>query len=160
MCDPLTIIAGTTAVVSGYGQYQQGQYQEKVAKNNAIIQQRMADDALSRGQRAENEHRLKVAMLKDKQRTAIAAGGREISGSAFDVLEDTEAMGELDALTIRQNASNEAWGNLVNASNYRAQGKLDRMAGTSGAATTILSGAGSAYRQYQIGKINKAKTEG
>lgn len=149
MCEPTTIMALTAAATatSAYSQYQQGQYQSKVAKNNAIIQQRMAAYALSRGERAENEHRLRVAIMADRQKAELAAGGREISGSAYDVLQDTAAMGELDALTIRQNAANEAWGYEVQGMNYLAQGKMDKRAGITGAAGTILSGGAKVGQQ-------------
>jgi hypothetical protein len=151
MCDPVTmgtIALVTTAaggVMSAYGQYESGKYQEKVAKNNAIIQQRMAKDALKRGQTAEDRHRDKVAQFKSQQAAKMGAAGIDLGvGSATDLLADTAMMGELDALTIRSNAQREAYGHGVQAQNYLSQGELARSQGTYGAIGTLLTTAGSA----------------
>lgn len=132
-----------TGGITAYGQHQQGKYQEDVAKNNAIVNQRMAQNALDRGRREEDAHRMKVAQFKSRQRAEFAAGGVDMqSGSALDILEDTAMMGELDALTIRSNAENEAYAYRAGAGNQIAQGRLSRMAGDYGAASTLLSTGG------------------
>lgn len=155
MCDPVTLTLTATALATGigaYGQYQQGKYQQKVAKNNSIVLNRMAEDARARGSEKEQQHRMRVAQMKSKQRAAVGASGRDISGSASDLLADTAMMGELDALTIRANADREAYGHEVGATNELAQGKLDRMRGNYGAMGTLLSGGGqfaSQWKQYK-----------
>jgi hypothetical protein len=137
MCDPLTATAVALTVASGtasaYGQYQSGKYQEKVAKNNALIQGRMAEDALKRGQ------------IKSQQAAKMGAAGIDMGvGSAADMLADTAMMGELDALTLRSNAQREAWGHDVQASNFLSEGRLSSYKGNYGAASTILGTAGTA----------------
>ena len=152
MCDmgiSAMILTGLATGLSAYGQLQQGKYQSQVARNNAIVQNRMAEDAIERGQREEARHRMKVGLIKGQQRAQIGASGREFSGSAIDILNDTTVMGELDAFTIRDNAEREAYGFRVGATNSLAQGKLDRMRGNYGAGGTLLTGASKVAGQYK-----------
>lgn len=163
--------------MSAYGMYAQGQqakqmgeYQAVVAANNAItagynadIQERAASDAEARGRIEEQQQRLRVKQAIGQQRSALAASGVQVdTGSALDVVADTSMFGEMDALTIRSNAEREAYGNRVNAFNYRAQGQnfmaegaLSRLAGSNaarngmwGAGATLLSGAGQIGMNY------------
>lgn len=157
MCAPAALAAAApyliaaTAVAGGYAaysSYQQGKFQQKVANNNAEVANQMATQAIERGQRDEMRHRLKVAHMKSDQRAAFGASGRDISGSALDILGDTAMMGELDALTIRYNAQLEGYGQEVQAENFKAQGKLDRQAGNAQAAGTLLETAGNVGSQW------------
>lgn len=169
MCELATaslVMAGASAVVGGVGQMQAGaaakaagQYQAQVARNNAIIANYNADDALKRGQVEEQKYRGQVSQLVGRQRAVLAANGVVVDeGSALDITSDTRAVGELDALTIRYNSEREAY-------NYRRQGDnftsdanlLDMRASQSesaamlGTVSTLLSGAGSvADKWYQF----------
>ena len=159
MCTPAIMTGLTVAstLFGAYTQYQQGRYQSQVAKNNAMIQQRMAQDALARGTREEQMMRIKVAQEKGRQRAQFGASGAEVgSGSSLSALADTAMMGELDALTLRSGAQREAYAHQMQASQYQAQSKLDRAAGLYGAAGTLLGGAGRVSEQwYKYGKGNK-----
>jgi len=132
-------VTAASGLFSAYGQYQQGKYQEQVGKNNAIVQNRMAENAVQRGQQEEQRHRMRVAQMKSDQRAAFGASGRDISGSALDIIGDTAQMGELDAMTLRSNAETEAYGHKVAAVNSRAEGKLARQKGKFAAGSTLLS---------------------
>lgn len=95
-------------------------------RNTANINARLADqqaaDALARGQSAEFNSRLRTSQLKGTQTAALAAHGVALDqGSALDVLTSTDVMGAADAATIRDNAAKEAWGDKVQAANYRSQ---------------------------------------
>ena len=134
----------------------QQRYQAAVDRNNQIIANRQAEDALRRGEKEEKQHRLKIEQLKGRQKTVFAASGVETdSGSALDILSDTAEIGELEALTIRNNAEREAYGHRVQANNFgaSAQNRLlaadntTRAAGFSGF-STLLSGAGSVADQF------------
>ena len=151
MCDPVTIMAVTAGagVLSAYGQYEQGKYQEQVGKNNAIMQNRMAENAMQRGQQEEQRHRMRVAQMKSDQRAAFGASGRDISGSALDIIGDTAQMGELDAMTLRSNAETEAYGHKVAAVNSRAEGKLARQKGKFAAMNTLLTTGSKVGGQWQ-----------
>ena len=149
MCDPVTLAIVASTAVSAYGQKQQGDYANQVAKNNATTQGYMAADAIKRGERDEQRHRLQVAQMKSEQRAAFGASGRDISGSAENIIADTAMMGELDALTLRSNAQREAYGHEVSAVNYKAEGKLAKKQGKYAAAGSLLSGAGSASASFK-----------
>lgn len=152
MCDPATATMVLTAggtLFSAHQAMEQADYQEQVAKNNAITQERMAKDAEARGRIEEANHRLKVAQMKSSQRARQGATGAEVNtGSAALLQQDTAEMGELDALTIRSNARRESWGYRVGATNSRAQGKLDKMRGRSNAAGTLLTGGSQVAGQW------------
>lgn len=151
MCDPLTIAATTLAAgtaYSAYGQYQAGKYNAAVAETNAELAELSAQDAERRGTAEAARYRMNIRSLQGRQRAAIGSAGIERSGSALDILTDTAAIGELDLATIRSNAAREAFGFRTQGLNYRAQGRLDRFAGRTGAIGTILGGASRAAGLY------------
>ncbi len=164
MCDPTTLAVASlaTSVIGGGMQYmaqkQAGaaqanalRYQADVDKNNSIIQERLAKDAIERGKTEEQMHRIKIGQLKGQQLNAFAKNGVETdSGSALDVLSDTAMIGELEALTIRNNAEREAYGYRVQGMNYSASAANNRTAASTArssantaALTSVLSTAGS-----------------
>ena len=132
------------------------EYQAKIDDNNRKVAEWKAADAIARGKKEESSHRIKVAALKGRQRSALAASGVVVdSGSALDILADTAALGELDALTIRSNAEREAYEHKVTASNLTANAGMKRMgagnaliAGKIGSMTSLLSGAGSVANKW------------
>lgn len=137
---------GIGTVVDVYGQYQSGKQNERLAKANARIAEMQAVDAIARGRESERRFRQDVSGLVGAERAALAAQGIEVdTGDALQIQEDTAALGELDALTIRNNAAREAWGYRVQAADYRAQGELARTEGTFGAFSTLLTGGAQAY---------------
>lgn len=128
MCDPVTLAVvsiGTTLASTGLGiagQMQQAQsqqamhgYQAAVAHNNRIAAHRMAEEAMRRGQIEEQARRTRTAQVLGTETAILAGQGTDLAGSPTDILGDTAAAGEMDALTIRGNAAREAWG-------YRAKG--------------------------------------
>lgn len=160
MCEPMTIIAGAGLVMSAIGVGTQAYAANKEAKAanaaaeyNASIQERnaeianiQANDAIARGDIAEKQYRLGVSKMVGEQRASMGASGVVVdTGSALDVNLDTVEQGELDALTIRHNASLEAWAlknqaaeSIGNASLFRATKRSPGMAATS----TLLTGGG------------------
>lgn len=149
MCEPTTLatigtvmsIGGT--VFSAYNQYQTGKAQNNMAKVQARMSEDQARDAIDRGAVAEAEHRRKVSQFKGQQRSVLAASGVELdSGSASDLQADTAMLGELDALTIRNNAEREAYGYRSNAASSRFEGAQAQRAGTMSAGGTLLGGLG------------------
>lgn len=127
-------------LMSAYGQLQQGEYQAGIAKNNAIVQQQQAKDALQRGEQAELHQRIRSAQAVGRQRAQMGAAGVGLSsGSPSQVLQDTAKLGELDALTVRNNAQREAYGHNVEEMNFKSDAKFARMKGRYGAASTLLT---------------------
>lgn len=104
--------------------------QAKLAEFNATIAELNADDAIQRGQEEEQRFRAGVRGLIGSQRAAYAASNIDVGfGSALAVQEDTAQLGELDALTIRNNAARESWGFKVEAEDSRRRAKIIRKGG-------------------------------
>jgi len=144
---PLAIGSAALQAVGTISQAQaakkQANYQAQVAMNNQIIANQNADAATQVGNAQENQKRQQVRQVIASQRAAQASSGIDInSGSALDVQSDTAALGELDALTIRDNASRQARGFRQQGLNYGAQAQLDRAAGQSALTGGYLSAAG------------------
>ena len=161
----LAVTAGS-AIIGAIGKKQEGKalknqaaFQASVARNNAILSERAAQDAIVRGREAERERRVKTRQLIGRQRTALAGAGQVVdTGSALDITEETAAIGELDALTIRRNAEREALGFRTEGINFQSsalladlRGESAERAGDLAFKTTLLTGAGSvASKWYQF----------
>lgn len=163
MCEPatLTIIAVGAAVaaagVSAYGQYQQGEFQKSVAKENAKIAEDEAALAQQRGAIAAGVQRMKASQEIGQARAAAGENGIELtSGTTLDAIADARMLSELDAQTIKNNAAREAWGYKVGAVNAIAQGQAGQLAGRYGAGATLIGAAaqaasmGAAYKTSQL----------
>ena len=136
MCEPVTITLAVIAVAgiaaASYSTYQQAKaakeqahYQSAVANNNKIIADRAAEDSIKRGAVEEERKRQDIELLKGKQIAGFAGSGTDLSsGSVFDVVGETAALGELDALTIRSNYARESYEKRVMGMNYGAQSLL------------------------------------
>ena len=155
-------IASTTLGVAGNlkeGQAarRQGMAENSLYQQNAAFADVQAADALSRGNVEESQARGDTRRLMGSQRAALAAQGIDIGdGSAGDILDESNALGELDALTIRNNARREAWGYQVQAWDLRTQGRNARDAGKAArsgarlqAGVTLLGGAADIYGAYK-----------
>ena len=159
MCNAGAAVLGLSAVstiIGVKGQLDQGkaansqaQYNAGISRRNAIAAELAAKDALARGARDELTTRMEYKQIKGKQRAAFAANGVIVDeGSALDVVLDTAAVGEFDALTVRSNAAKEAFNLREQGDQFSSQawmqtvaGKDAKKAGYIGAASTFLGGA-------------------
>lgn len=140
-------IAG--GVVGGVSSYQQGKaqqaqynYQAKVNEENAKIAQENANVQRQQGIEEARLQRIKAASTIGSQKTAMAANGVDITqGTAVDVIADTAAIGELDALQTQYNYEMKARGYEAQAGNFQNQANLD-----------IISGK-NAYTAGKIGAV-------
>lgn len=166
MCVSVMAVAVAALVTSAvgvglqaYSAREQAKASNQAAEYNAQVQDRNATIAETQAVRAEDvgkveakQHRLRVSQLKAKQRVAAAGSGVVVDeGSPLEILKDTAELGELDALTIKQNAAQDAWGYRTQAAGYTAQAGISRASRVSpnlGAATTAVSGIGSLGSQY------------
>lgn len=156
-----TMSAGTAALAGGvltmgamqaYGQNEQAIAQQKMYERQAQIGDFQAKDAEARGAAAEEQHREQVRKLTGEQRAAMgAAGGVLGMGTNEALLEQTQTMGEMDAVTIRANALREAWGYKVGADTTRYQGELARTKGRYDAMGTMLTSGLQAFGTYKKG---------
>ena len=152
--------------MSAVGSYQQGQaaqaqanYQAAVSRNNQILAERAAQDALTRGEANVAAQARRTRQLISRQRVAQAGMGQLVDvGSALDLTVDTAGLGKLDELTLRNMAEREAFAARVEAGSHgaqagllQAQGASAARAGTTGAFGSLLTGAGSvADKWYQF----------
>lgn len=145
-----------TTQVQSQAQKLANEAQAKVAENNAQLATWQAQDALYRGSVEENRTRLNTAALKSTQRARMAANGIMLDGdSALRVLTDSDVLGEIDAMTNRENAEREAWALRVQSQDHRNRAEILRNAtvpvpdSTSGAVIgSLLSAGGRAAESW------------
>ena len=148
MCDPMTIMAATAVVSSAFTanqQIQQGKYQKGVAEYNAAVAENEAQEVQNKSVEEENMQRRRTAELLSKQRAQLGAANVDLSsGSALQLQEDTQALGEADALRIRSNYDTQVEALKTQADLTRNQGEFAEQSGKTSAFGTLLKGAGSA----------------
>jgi hypothetical protein len=131
-------------------------YQAQVARNNQMIAEAYARRAEQQGRVDEQNQRFKTASVIGSQRAALASQGGDVdSGSPLDIASDTARAGELDALTLRNNAALKAYGYRVQAFNNAADaGRYDIQGANAMAAlpyaigSSLLSGAKSIDNKF------------
>lgn len=149
-------VSAMGAIESADAQQKQANYQAQVARNNQTIASQNADAATQAGAVQEQNQRFKNAEQMGTIRATLAANGGDIgSGSALDIQSDAARLGEVDALTIRNNAARNAYGYQAQGANFGADAGLDvargkqaQTAGTMGAASSILGSASQFGNQY------------
>lgn len=161
------IIMGLSTASAAYSQSQaekaQGEYQTVMFEINARMAEFQAGGAIERGDWESlmvlrKGKRLAFAVRRAGRRTvgeqkaAFAAQGIQIdSGSAGDIVTETELASEIDqieirraaeidALTIKNNAWREAWGYKEQASQYGTASALTSSAASTRARNTLLTG--------------------
>jgi hypothetical protein len=165
----VALIPVAMAVVGGI---QQGRQQEAAAgqaaqagRTNAMLANQAADRALEQGRIDAGLQRLRTAQAVGAVRTAAAANGGVVGEGSNQLLaEDTAAAGELDALTIMNNAAREAYGYKVqafqdnrNATNAVLSGQQAKQSSIMGG---VLNGVGSAFGSGGFGSGSGAGTYG
>lgn len=126
-------------------------YKAQVAKNNAIIAERNANEATMAGGVAAQTQDLKTKNLVGTQLVTEAANGLDVgSGTNVNLRESAEALGHLDTLTILHNAAKQAAGYKAQAGNFQAEAALDtaaseneKTAGGLAIASSLIGGASS-----------------
>lgn len=146
-------LAGTAA--SAVSSIQQGKFQKGVAKYNAQVARNTATQTRNQGVEAEVAKRQQTKQLISQQRAALGASGVELdSGSALQLQEDAERIGEVDALRIRSNFSRRADSIDQSAVLESRQGDFAQRAGFNRAASTAITGASSfASKWYDNNKV-------
>lgn len=143
-----TVVSTTMGVVSsvqqGKATQAQMNYQAEVNKRNAEKAQANADDKRQEGVEEARMSRLKTLQKVGLQQAALAANGVDTSeGTALDMIEDTSAMGELDALTTRYNYEKQAVAFEEQANNFKNQANLDVFAGQNAYKSGITNAIGT-----------------
>lgn len=143
MCSPLAL-AGIGAAAGAYGAYK-GQesentareYQARLAQHNAMMAEIQAKSIEEEGRAQEGKLREGVRQLKGAQRAGFGASGVVVGeGSALQTVQDTAALGEVDALTLRYNTARAAQMTRLQGSSYTAEASMLR----AGKGSPLLAG--------------------
>lgn len=140
---PFLQIAGT--VISVAGHLQSGRAANATAKYNARVAERNAVIARQQAGAAEAAHRRDVSRRMGSIRAGFGASGVTLEGTPLEVLEDSAAMAELDALNIRYQGELRAIGFKDEAVLARAGGKQALTESRFRAASALFSGAGKMF---------------
>jgi len=150
---PYLIIAATAvsaigAVDSANAQADNARAQAQAAQTNSTIAQQNAHNTLLVTDANEEEQRRKSAMQLGEQRAGLLQAGIGAAGSASDVIGQSTANAELDALNIRyqgqlqaNNYANQSLMDDAQAGAANQSAHNDVQAGYIGAASSLLSGA-------------------
>lgn len=145
MCHPAVYYAAVivAAAVSAKASYDQGQHEKGVSKYNARVMENTAVEVRNRANVAETEERQKALELASRQRAIFASRGVVVdTGTALRVQEDTELIGEVNAMRVRQEGDLEVSALETQAALTRRKGKAAAQQGTSKALSTSLGTIG------------------
>lgn len=152
MCEPTTIMAVmavASAAVGAYSAVEQGKNARSVARYNAREAENEAVRTRNRGIEEEVKHRRQVAELQSRQRAQLGASNVDLrSGSALDIQEDAQLLGEVDSLRVRTNFEEQASSLERGGSLTRSQGNAAARAGNVQAVGSLLQGAGAVAGQW------------
>lgn len=156
MCSPALIpvaIGAGTGLMQGLAGKSQADQQAKALRQNAFYLNQSAQDATARGIIESDQSRVQTQQAIGTQRAAMASNGGVVDQDSNAIIQqDTAQIGELDALTISNNAAREAYGfqvqaqdNLRTAKNVQKQGKKGVLTSMLGGAVGGMSGIGSMF---------------
>lgn len=116
--DPISALVMTVAggAVSAVGAARKGKadsqaqaYQAQVARNNQVISEQNAVREIDKGRLEEQAKRMQTRALIGSLRASGAGSGFDVnSGSKVDLMAGAADLGELDAMTIKNNAQSRA----------------------------------------------------
>lgn len=165
MCDPVTLIAASTAVAaigSGVTAMQSAassRYEAKVADRNAQLANQQGRDAAERQQTEAQRLYRRAGQVSGQQRAAMAANGLDLGfGSALQVQQDSAMIAAEDAGQLYKAGNEERRGFDIDAGNFRAKAQGSRQAasaaivkGVFDVGSTVLGGA-KQYNGLQPGR--------
>lgn len=138
-------------LLQAYGQIQQGEGQAKAYEFNANVADQNSNRALFQSAQEERQQRIQARQQIGQMRADYGASGVTMEGSPMDVLAESVANAEMDALNIR-------YGGQVKAANFRNEATMNRYAasqsrsaGYYGAASSLLSTYGKVANSIPMG---------
>lgn len=163
MCDVTTALIAST-VVAGAGQLYQADAQSNAARfnaqvnrQNAVLADRRARDAIERGQLEEERKKREGTLLRKQQEASFSAGNIDFNfGSPLDFITSSATAVQMDASIIRANAEREAEDFQTQGVNARNQASLNRsqsrgarIGGLFSTAGTVLNGGVGVLRHRE-----------
>lgn len=158
-------IGAVSGLMQGKAGEAQADSQADALRRNAMYMNNAAQDAKVRGMKDADWARVNTQSLIGSQRAGAASNGGVVdAGSNAWLQQDTAQLGELDALTISNNAAREAYGyevqaadNIYTAKNLQTQAKKNTMSSVLGGA---LGGASQSFGAGSFGGGGGAATSG
>lgn len=130
MCEPMIAAAMAGAnLLQGVAGYQAASAEAKMARRQAGLLDQAAVRTQQQGLRDEEQLRDQVRQFIGGQRAAVGASGVDNSGSVARLQDDAARQGEIDALTVRNNAYLEAWGMKEQARGKRYEASVAKRQG-------------------------------
>lgn len=146
-------IALLGGVMGAQNAKQEGAFSSGMFKQNAVLKDQAANEAITAGNSSADWQRVRTGQAVGTQRAVQAANGIDVnSGSAAQLQDDTAMIGELDALTLQNNAAREAYGYRIQAQQDRANAAQTLTNAGNKATGSILGGLGSAFGSFAGGR--------
>lgn len=124
----------------------QAEFNARTYELNAKLADMQAEDALRRGEKQVQQHRMGMKQIISQQRVSLAAQNIQLDeGSAMEVMESTARLGEMDAITISNNAWKESFGYRISRLNAITQSGASRVEGATQAQSALLTGGLNAF---------------
>lgn len=135
---PLLAVGST--LLGAFGEAQAAKQNTRQAIGNAKIDKQAAASALQRGRSDESRVALNAKADQGTLAAASAAGGIDASsGSALDLRMDSRNAAEMDLLTLRNNAAQEALGYTRRSEATLEQAKFDNKTARNKAFSSLLT---------------------
>lgn len=142
--DAVALVSGGLQIVGGIRGYQQAQTQANFEQFNARTEE-------IAGLQAANDTRSRLLKALASQNAAFGAAGIDVgSGSPQDVMAETQADGERELSTVRNQTVLRAGARRQQADALRSQGTSALIGGVAGAAGTLFD---YVDRKNRIGKV-------
>jgi hypothetical protein len=141
------LATGYGAIKNAQAQREAGDFQADQEKFNSQIADLQSADATARGEQAVQNAQVQARQIKGQQKAALAGNGVAVdSGSAADILAETDKNSSLDILTIRDNAAKEAFGYKAQSVGFATQADVTRKSARSMANSTLLTGGANVLK--------------
>lgn len=147
-----TAVVGTAlaaSAVSAASAVQQGKTAAAVGRNNQIMAEYAAQDAVKRGDEAAMRQQQRARQIMGAQRAGMAAKGLDLGeGTAAELQDQVDFFGAVDAQTARSNARRDAWAARASGNQAAAQGRFDQYNSNLQAFGSVLNGASQVAGQW------------
>lgn len=131
-------------IIGAYGQMYQGHAAKQAGEFNAQVAEQNAELAIKQAKEEEVKFRSVMKRQLGDMRAAIGASGITLEGSPLEVIEDSAAQAEMDAISIRKAGEMKAHTYRTDAKLQRFQGEMGLQGSYYGAASSLLMAGGQA----------------
>ncbi len=139
----------------------QGSAERMLANTNASYMDRQALDVRDRGAVEASRQMHERERMASSARAVQGASGVDVnSGSAALASSELRLLGELDAITIKNNAAREAMGYSIGALNERTRGRMGMIAANNAARQSVAQAGMNAGRDLTQGALLYEKYKG